>query len=376
MSELDDIRRAISPIAEIVEDARQGRMYILVDAEDRENEGDLIIPAQFATPAAINFMARHGRGLICLALTAARAQGLRLQPMTPRNQTRHETAFTISIEAKEGITTGISAHDRARTVAVAIDPTKTAEDIVSPGHVFPLVAREGGVLIRAGHTEASVDISRLAGLLPAAVICEIMRDDGSMARLPDLIGFAQLHGLKIGTIADLIRYRHAHDHLVERTVETEFASRHGAFRLIVFRNLLDGVEHVALVRGVVDGQRPVLVRMHRVDLASDLLGEAGPRSNLVDAAMARFSADAHGGVLVLVRDGDPAWLTRRFRGDADAAAPEERMLREYGAGAQILRDLGVKEMVLMSNRPPQKVIGLEGYGLKIVGWRPFAEGAA
>lgn len=374
MSELDDIRRAISPIAEIIEDARQGRMYILVDAEDRENEGDLIIPAQFATPAAINFMARHGRGLICLALTASRAQELRLQPMAPRNQTRHETAFTVSIEAKEGITTGISAHDRARTVAVAIDSTKGAEDIVSPGHVFPLVARDGGVLIRAGHTEASVDISRLAGLLPAAVICEIMRDDGSMARLPDLIGFAQLHGLKIGTIADLIRYRHAHDHLVERTVETEFQSRHGAFQLIVYRNQLDGVEHVALLRGAVDAQRPTLVRMHRVDLANDLLGAAGPRSNLVDAAMARLAEEPEGGVIVLVRNGDPAWLTRRFRGEPESVGPEERMLREYGAGAQILRDLGVKDMVLMSNRPPQKVIGLEGYGLSIVGWRPFVEG--
>jgi len=376
MSELDDIRRAISPIPEIIEDARQGKMYILVDAEDRENEGDLIIPAQFATPDAINFMARHGRGLICLALTAGRAQALRLQPMAARNQTRHETAFTISIEAKEGITTGISAHDRARTVAVAIDPTKGADDIISPGHVFPLVARDGGVLIRAGHTEASVDISRLAGLLPAAVICEIMKDDGAMARLPDLIGFAQLHGLKIGTIADLIRYRHAHDHLMERTVETDFASRHGSFRLIVFRNQLDGVEHVALVRGAPRGGRPTLVRMHRVDLANDLLGAAGPRSNLVDAAMARLAEEPDGGVIVLVRDGDPAWLTRRFGGDPEVAAPEERMLREYGAGAQILRDLGVKEMVLMSNRPPQKVIGLEGYGLSIVGWRPFADGVS
>ena len=376
MSAFEDLRRAISPIPEVIEDARQGRMYVLVDAEDRENEGDLIIPAQFATPAAINFMATHGRGLICLAFTAGRARALNLQPMAPRNQTRLETAFTVSIEAREGVTTGISAHDRAHTIAVAIDPTKGAEDIVSPGHVFPLVARDGGVLIRAGHTEASVDISRLAGLLPAAVICEIMRDDGSMARLPDLIGFAQLHGLKIGTIADLIAYRHAHDHLVERTVETAFESRHGSFRLVVYRNVLDGVEHVALLRGEVARERPVLVRMHRVDLANDLLGAAGPRSNLVDAALAQIAREPDGGVMVLVRDGDPQWLTRRFRGEAEVLRPEQRMLREYGAGAQILRDLGVGNMVLLSNSAPQKVVGLEGYGLSIVGWRALQEDGA
>ena len=376
MSEtLDDaaLKAAIAPIEAVVEDARQGRMYILVDAQDRENEGDLVIPAQFATPAAVNFMATHGRGLICLALTAARAQALRLQPMSSRNQTRLETAFTVSIEAREGVTTGISAHDRAHTIAVAIDPTKGADEIVSPGHVFPLVAREGGVLIRAGHTEASVDISRLAGLLPAAVICEIMREDGSMARLPDLVGFAQRHGLKIGAISDLIAYRHAADHLVERTVETPFATRFGPFRLLVYRNVLDQVEHVVLVRGEVRRDRPTLVRMHRVDLANDLLGGSGARGSPVEAAMARIAAEPRGGVIVLVRDGDPGALTRRFQA-VPAPAPkstEERMLREYGAGAQILRDLGVGEMVLLSNRPPQRVIGLEGYGLRIAGWRPI-----
>lgn len=369
---LDSLHRYISTPAEVIEDARQGKMYILVDAEDRENEGDLIIPAQFATPAAINFMARHGRGLICLALTADRARALHLEPMAPRNQTRHQTAFTVSIEAREGVTTGISAHDRAHSVAVAIDPTKGADDIVSPGHVFPLVAREGGVLIRAGHTEASVDISRQAGLLPAAVICEIMNDDGSMARLPDLIGFAQLHGLKIGTIADLISYRHSVDHLVERVVETELVNRHGTFRLAVYRNVLDGVEHVALWRGEISRHAATLVRMHRIDFASDLLGAGGDRGNLVDRALAAIAAQPGGGVLVLVRDGDASGLAKRFSGAPPEIDLAERMLREYGAGAQILRDLGVGVMILLSNSAPQKIIGLEGYGLSIADWRPFS----
>lgn len=373
---LDSLSRYISTPAEVLEDARQGKMYILVDAEDRENEGDLIIPAQFATPAAINFMARHGRGLICLALTAERARTLMLEPMAPRNQTRHQTAFTISIEAREGVTTGISAHDRAHSVAVAIDPTKGAQDIVSPGHVFPLVAREGGVLIRAGHTEASVDISRLAGLLPAAVICEIMNDDGSMARLPDLISFAQLHGLKIGTIADLIAFRHAADHLVERVVETQLTNRHGSFRLAVFRNVLDGVEHVALWRGEIQRAQPTLVRMHRVDFASDLLGAQSGRGNLVDAALAAIAAEPAGGVLVLVHDGAPGGLARRFSGEPPEQGLAERMLREYGAGAQILRDLGVGVMTLLSNSAPQKIIGLEGYGLSVAGWRALPQGNA
>lgn len=368
----DSLHRYISTPAEVIEDARQGKMYILVDAEDRENEGDLVIPAQFATPAAINFMARHGRGLICLALTPERARTLHLEPMAPRNQTRHQTAFTVSIEAREGVTTGISAHDRAHSVAVAIDPTKGAHDIVSPGHVFPLVAREGGVLIRAGHTEASVDISRQAGLLPAAVICEIMNDDGSMARLPDLIGFAQLHGLKIGTIADLIAYRHSLEHLVERVVETELVNRFGTFRLAVYRNVLDGVEHVALWRGEISRNSATLVRMHRIDFASDLLGGGGDRGNLIDHALAAIAAHSGGGVLVLVRDGDASGLSKRFSGAPPEIGQAERMLREYGAGAQILRDLGVGVMILLSNSAPQKIIGLEGYGLSIADWRPLA----
>jgi 3,4-dihydroxy 2-butanone 4-phosphate synthase/GTP cyclohydrolase II len=370
--DLDELKRAISPTEEIIEEARQGRMYILVDAEDRENEGDLIIPAQFSTPAAINFMAKHGRGLICLALTAERTEALGLHPMAPRNGTRHSTAFTISIEARDGITTGISAHDRARTVAVAIDPTKGADAIVSPGHVFPLAARDGGVLIRAGHTEASVDISRMAGLLPAAVICEIMNDDGTMARLPELIGFSQLHGLKIGTIADLISYRRRNDHFIERLFEQPFANAHGAFRMVVFRNQLDGAEHVALVRGDIDPARATLVRMHRADIASDVLGEAGGRSGLVDRALAALAQEPEGGVFVLLRDPDPAALSKRFAPEGEAEPHHQRMLREYGVGAQILRDLGVRRMTLLSNAR-QKVIGLVGYGLEIAGWRDFAE---
>jgi 3,4-dihydroxy 2-butanone 4-phosphate synthase/GTP cyclohydrolase II len=370
--DLSDLKRAISPTEEILEEARQGRMYILVDAEDRENEGDLIIPAQFATPAAINFMAKHGRGLICLALTGERTDQLGLHPMAPRNRTRHTTAFTVSIEAREGITTGISAHDRARTVAVAIDPTKGAADIVSPGHVFPLAARDGGVLIRAGHTEASVDISRAAGLFPAAVICEIMNDDGTMARLPELVSFAQLHGLKIGTIADLISYRRRNDTFVERLFEQPFENALGVFRMVVFRNQLDGAEHVALVRGAIRPEGQTLVRMHRADIAADVLGEAGGRSGLVERALAVIANEPEGGVFVLLRDPDPAALTKRFAPRGEGEPHHERMLREYGVGAQILRDLGVRKMTLLSNAR-QKVIGLVGYGLEIAGWRDFTE---
>jgi 3,4-dihydroxy 2-butanone 4-phosphate synthase/GTP cyclohydrolase II len=371
---LDDLKRAISPVEEIVEEARNGRMYILVDAEDRENEGDLIIPAQFATPAAINFMARYGRGLICLALTAERAKTLNLSPMTTRNQARNQTAFTVSIEAREGISTGISAHDRAHTIAVAIDPTKDADDIVSPGHVFPLIARDGGVLFRAGHTEASVDISRMAGLLPAAVICEIMNDDGSMARLPDLISFAQLHGLKIGTIADLIGYRRANEQIVERRLEAPFASVYGGegLRMVIYRNLLDGVEHVAIVKGAIDPEAATLVRMHRFDFAGDVMGEAGGRAGLIQRAIATISGAPEGGIVVLLRDPDPTALGKRFGAVAPDPEPEARMLREYGVGAHILRDLGVRRMVLLSDHP-QKIIGLDGYGLAVDGWRPFAK---
>ena len=366
-----DFSAAISPIEEIVEEARNGRMYILVDAEDRENEGDLIIPAQFATPAQVNFMAKHGRGLICLAVTRDRAKLLELDMMARENRESMKTAFTVSIEAKEGVTTGISAHDRAHTIAVAIDPTKNADDIVSPGHVFPLVAKEGGVLVRAGHTEASVDISRLAGLYPAAVICEIMNDDGSMARLPELVTFAQLHGMKIGTIADLIAWRRRHDRFLERRIESDFESAWGGkFRVIVFRNTLDGAEHVALVKGRVQGDQPTLVRVHRIDFLSDFLGEAGKREGLVRRAMEKLSASDEPGVAVFVRMGMGEEIARALGGQAPAAAEEPaHPLREYGVGAQILKDLGVRRMIHMSNTRPNVLPGLDGYGLTVEGWR-------
>jgi 3,4-dihydroxy 2-butanone 4-phosphate synthase/GTP cyclohydrolase II len=361
----------ISPIEDIIEDARNGRPYILVDAEDRENEGDVIIPAQFATPDQINFMAKHARGLICLSITAERAKQLRLPPMAVENQAGHGTAFTISIEAREGVTTGISAHDRAHTVAVAIDPTKDCDDIVSPGHVFPLVAKDGGVLVRAGHTEAAVDIARLAGLNPAGVICEVMNDDGTMARLPDLIAFAQLHGLKIGTIADLIAYRRRTERCVERVLDIPFESVHGQFRMFIYRNTIDEAEHVALVKGKVNPKKPTLVRMHQVDFAADMLGYAGARRDYVPAALKAIQAHDGPGVVVFIRDPNPHWMSERYGAGAPAGAQyRSNALRDYGVGAQILLDLGVREMVLLTSSQ-FKPAAMEGYGLKIVGRAPI-----
>ena len=360
---------AISPIEDIIEDARNGRPYILVDAEDRENEGDVIIPAQFATPDQINFMAKHARGLICLSITADRARQLRLPPMSSDNQSGHGTAFTVSIEAREGVTTGISAHDRAHTIAVAVDPTKGMEEIVSPGHVFPLVARDGGVLVRAGHTEAAVDISRMAGLNPAGVICEIMKDDGSMARLPDLVAFAQLHGLKIGTIADLIAYRRRTERQVERVLETPFESAYGGkFRMVIYRNSLDQTEHAVLTKGRIEPDKPTLVRMHRVDLAADMLGAVEARQDYVPKALKALEAYEGAGVAVFIRDSNPHWLSERY--GQPQADHTENVLRDYGIGAQILLDLGVRDMLLLTSS--QTVLpGSGGYGLRIVGRVPF-----
>jgi 3,4-dihydroxy 2-butanone 4-phosphate synthase/GTP cyclohydrolase II len=358
----------ISAIEDIIEDARQGRPYILVDAEDRENEGDIIMPAQFATPDKINFMAKHARGLICLAITAVRARQLRLPPMAVENDAPHGTAFTVSIEAREGVTTGISAHDRAHTIAVAIDPTKSADDLVTPGHVFPLVAKDGGVLLRAGHTEAAVDISRMAGLVPAGVICEIMNDDGTMARLPDLIAFAQLHGLKIGAIADLIAYRRRNERQVERVLERPFDTAYGSgFRMVIYRNMVDKTEHVALVRGKIDPEKPTLVRMHRVDFAADMLAHGGDRSLYVPAALKAIAAHKGAGVAVFLRDPNPAWLSERYSDEPIGPIPHHA-LRDYGVGAQILADLGVRDMILLTTQP-QRPAALMGYGLRIVRWR-------
>lgn len=358
----------ISPIEDILEDARNGRPYILVDAEDRENEGDIVIPAQFATPDQINFMIRYARGLVCLAMTGDRARQLRLPPMAADNRESMKTAFTVSIEAKEGVTTGISAADRSHTIQVATDPTRGVDDIVSPGHIFPLVARDGGVLVRAGHTEAAVDISRMAGLNPSGVICEIIKDDGEMARMPDLIAFAQLHGLKIGTIADLIAYRRRTERFVERVLETPFESVHGGpFKLILYRNTIEGAEHIALVRGDIDPTKPTVVRMHQIDFAADLLGHVEARQNYIPKAMQALAASDGPGVVVFLRDPGLHGLAERL-GGADKPTAVDRSLKAYGVGAQILLDLGVKDMIVMSSTRPNPT-ALEGYGLRIVGWR-------
>ncbi len=370
----EDFSAAISSIDEIIEDARNGKMYILVDAEDRENEGDLIIPANFATPEAINFMAKFGRGLICLAMTGERGRALNLDMMARENRESMGTAFTVSIEAAEGVTTGISAHDRSHTVQVAIDPMCDAADIVSPGHVFPLIAKDGGSLVRAGHTEAAVDISRMAGLYPAGVICEIMNDDGTMARLPELVSFAQLHGLKVGTIADLIAYRTRQDRFLERSIESRFKSVHSPdtdFRLIAYRHLVDGSEHAALVKGDISGDEPCIVRVHRVNFLADVLGDSGPGAEKLHDAMEAIGRADEPGVMVLVRS---EVELAHLMGSRDAAAPEETMpQREYGVGAQILRDLGVREMILLTNHQPNELPGLDGYGLSVAGWRKFRD---
>ena len=355
---------------EIINEARNGRMFILVDDEDRENEGDLVIPAQMATPDAINFMVRHGRGLVCLALTKERADQLGLEPMTRTNRSRNETAFTVSIEAREGITTGISAADRARTIAVAIDASHGPDELVSPGHVFPLIARPGGVLVRAGHTEAAVDVSRLAGLNPSGVICEILREDGTMARLDDLMDFARAHSLKIGTIRDLIAYRLKKDHLVERVAACPFTAASGAtWQAQVFRDKASGEEQLALVYGTLDASKPVLVRMHSLDLFADLFGEKGAKSGLLQGAMRMIEEEGSGAVVTL-HAAAPGSLSRSI--DLRAGRPAEigDAVRGYGTGAQILAALGIHEMVLLSNTRHAPV-GLSGYGLTIVEERPI-----
>jgi 3,4-dihydroxy 2-butanone 4-phosphate synthase/GTP cyclohydrolase II len=359
----------VSPMAsaeEIIAEARNGRMFILVDDEDRENEGDLVIPAQMATPDAVNFMATHGRGLICLTLAKARVDELGLELMSRKNGTRHETAFTVSIEAREGVTTGISAADRARTIAVAVDASKTVDDIVTPGHVFPLIARDGGVLVRAGHTEASVDISRLAGLNPSGVICEIMNDDGTMARLDDLVPFARKHGLKIGTIADLIAFRNRTDRLVELVSEEPFESDYGGdWRLKSYRNKVDGSINMVLQKGHVIPDQPTLVRMHPVSMLDDIMGRPGPKKRRLQRSMEAIG-EAGAGVIVM--------LMRPLAGSAEAenaTAPSSggtMDLRTYGIGAQILVDLGVTAMELLTPSH-NNLVGLEGYGLSVVAER-------
>ena len=386
---MDSAKDYLSPIEDVLEDIRNGRMVILVDDEDRENEGDLVVAAQMATPEGVNFMARYGRGLICLAMTSQRVDQIGLSLMSRENRTRHQTAFTVSIEAREGVTTGISASDRSHTIAVAIDPTKSREDIVTPGHVFPLVAQDGGVLERAGHTEASVDIARLAGLNPSGVICEIMNDDGTMARLPDLVPFAQFHGLKIATIADLIAYRLKNDNMVERTLETQMSRRRGGeFKLIVYCNKVSGAEHVALVKGDISAPGPVLVRMHALNILDDVLhDETAGRSGEIESAL-RIVGEAGRGIVVLIRDTWAQRFSNQVRqrhelpmdpnlasAEVSVTHDEEQpfahpVLRDYGVGAQILRDLGVHEMILLTNHT-RTIVGLDGYGLKVVERRPI-----
>lgn len=371
----------LSTVEEIIEDARQGRMFILVDDEDRENEGDLVIPAEMATAEVVNFMAKYGRGLICLSLTRNRVEELGLQMMAQRNLAQHSTAFTVSIEAREGVTTGISAADRARTIQVAIDPACGREDVVSPGHIFPLAAQDGGVLVRAGHTEAAVDVARLAGLNPSGVICEIMNDDGSMARMPDLITFAKEHGLKIGTIADLIAYRRRKEKLVEQVAASKIQSRFGGeFDVRVYANKIGYSEHLAIVRGDVSGDAPVYVRVHQHNLLADSLGdatasvffrgEARSRAGELEASM-KFIAEKGRGVVILIREPTPTTISRFIKErEGHALSKPVAELRQYGIGAQMLQDLGVKNMILLTNSS-HKIVGIEGYGIHMVGQEPL-----
>ncbi len=376
--------RYLSPIEEVIEEARNGRMFILVDDEDRENEGDLVIPAQMATPDAINFMATHGRGLICLTLESERCDELGLTMMSAHNGTRHETAFTVSIEAKTGVTTGISAPDRARTVAVAIDPNAGRHDIVTPGHVFPLRARPGGVLVRAGHTEASVDIARLAGLNASGVICEIMSESGEMARLPELVEFAKKHNLKIAQIADLIRYRRKHEKVVQRKATTKIKSINGGeFDMHLYVNNITYAEHIALVKGDISDDTPVLTRVHALNVLEDVLGDTQTGHHGQLAAAMRQIGEEGRGVVVLIREPRPNTLSSSIAklielngGDGEslrqeiAKATDDADLRDYGVGAQILHDLGIRDMILLSNTK-RHIVGLDGFGLNLVDQRPL-----
>ena len=359
----ESFRHAISPIHEIIEEARQGRMVILVDHEDRENEGDLYIPAEACTPEAVNFMATYGRGLICLTLTNDRVDALGLPQMASANSMRHETAFTVSIEARENITTGISAYDRAQTIAIAIDADKGRQDLASPGHVFPLRARDGGVLVRAGHTEAAVDISRLAGFDPSGVICEIMKDDGHMARLPDLIAFGEAHGLKIGTISDLIAYRRRHDNLVRETLtQTVESACGGEWQMRVFTDQAEGVDHIVLTKGDITTPEPVLVRTHSLNLLEDVLGIGAPPIGDLARAMEIVAKEGRGAVC-LFRDPN-AKLMR-----AEESGP--RTIKQIGLGSQILSSMGLRELILLTDKPRTRYVGLEAYDLAIVGTQPL-----
>ena len=368
-------RTGLSTIDEVIADAKAGKLFILVDDEDRENEGDLCVIGEYATAKTINFMAKYGRGLICLALTRLRTEQLGLTMMERRNESRHETAFTISIEAREGVTTGISAADRALTIKTAINPASGERDITTPGHIFPLVARDGGTLVRAGHTEAVVDISRACGSeMPSGVICEIMKDDGEMARLPDLIDFAKEHDLKIASIADLIAWRRRNESLVQRTVETSITTRVGGdWRMIIYANNVSNIEHIVLVKGDISSGDPVLVRMHALDLMADLLGEVSDKRAGDELAKAMAAiADLGRGVVVVLRESIAASLSSTVSQKLNLVSDttSNRELRDYGVGAQILTDLGIRKMILLSDTRPN-VVSLEGYDLEITDWQPI-----
>jgi 3,4-dihydroxy 2-butanone 4-phosphate synthase/GTP cyclohydrolase II len=364
-------------VEEAIEDIRQGRFVVVVDAADRENEGDLTIAAQFATPEAINFMATHGRGLICLCLTEERCDELGLRPMTDHNETPYGTAFTVSVEAREGISTGISAHDRSRTIQVAIDPSKGPHDLVQPGHVFPLRARQGGVLQRAGQTEAAVDLARLAGLNPAGVVCEVMADDGTMARVPDLIPYCRRHGIKLVTVADLIEYRRRHEKLVERMTGVRLPTAYGEFTAIAFREKLTGKHHVALVKGEVAGAENVLVRVHSECLTGDVFhSHRCDCGEQLDTALERIGGEERGVLLYMAQEGRGIGLLAKLKAyelqengldtvEANLELGFPADAREWGIGNQILADLGLSTIRIMTNNP-RKISGLEGYGLHVV----------
>jgi 3,4-dihydroxy 2-butanone 4-phosphate synthase/GTP cyclohydrolase II len=368
---------SFATIEEAVEDIRGGRLVVVVDAADRENEGDLTIAAQFATPEVINFMATHARGLVCLALTGERCDELGLPPMTHKNEARHETAFTVTIEARDGVTTGISAADRSRTIQVAIDPTKGPRDIVQPGHVFPLRAKPGGVLQRAGQTEAAVDLARLAGLNPAGVICEIMNEDGTMARVPDLVPYCRRHRLKMITVADLIEYRRRTEKLVERVISVRLPTEHGEFNAVAFRETLTGKHHVALVHGDVAGAEDVLVRVHSECLTGDVFHSLRcDCGDQLELAMRRVAAEGRGVVLYMAQEGRGIGLLNKLKAyelqengldtvEANLALGFPADARDWGIGNQILADLGLTSIRLLTNNP-RKLTGLEGYGLRVV----------
>jgi 3,4-dihydroxy 2-butanone 4-phosphate synthase/GTP cyclohydrolase II len=377
MSAPPETKAPFATIEDAIDDVRQGKFVVVVDAADRENEGDLTIAAQFATPEAINFMATHGRGLICLCLTEGRCDALGLKPMTYNNETPFETAFTISIEAREGVTTGISAADRSRTIQVAIDPTKGPGDIVQPGHVFPLRARPGGVLQRTGQTEAAVDLARLAGLNPAGVVCEIMNEDGSMARVPDLIPYCERHGLKLVTVEDLIEYRRRTEKLVERETTVRLPTTYADFTAVAFRETLTGKHHIALVKGDVQGEENVLVRVHSECLTGDVFHslrcDCGEQ---LDMALRRIAAEERGVLLYMSQEGRGIGLLNKLRAyelqengfdtvEANLELGFPPDAREYGIGSQILADLGLSTIRILTNNP-RKITGIEGFGLKVV----------